>query len=85
MAGPVKPDWLDGWTRTRRLSQQELAKRWSKRQDRKENLTTNDPLEAKQEKSKPLPLLHTKMILLHGKKSYRRWVLAGCPEGYEWS
>ena len=61
------PDWLDSWTNTRYLNQQDLAKRWARR---------SDPAP---EPAKPLPIEHTKYILTYGKKRYRIWVEKGCP------
>ena len=61
--------WLESWTTTRRLSQQELAKRWA--------------LRGQPEADEPpaiMPIEHSKYILDHGKKAYRLWVASGCPD-----
>lgn len=63
------PDWLDSWTNTKRLSQQELAKRWACR-----GTPEGD------EPPAIIPIEHSKYILAHGKKAYRRWVEGGCPD-----
>lgn len=63
------PDWLDSWTNTRYLNQQSLAKRWA--------------LRGQPEADEPpavIPAEHSFYILKHGKKAYRRWVQAGCPD-----
>lgn len=76
MAGVMPmPDWLDSWTNTRRLSQQELAKRWANR---------GLPIEPLNAPAKILPIEHTKKILLFGKKAYRRWESEGFPEVFTW-
>lgn len=63
------PDWLDSWTNTRYLNQQALAKRWA-----------NRGTEAADEPVAVVPIEHSKYILAHGKKAYRAWVAAGCPD-----
>ena len=66
------PDWLDSWTNTRRLSQQELAKRWALRgQPEADDRPVVDPPAI-------LPIEHSRYILTNGKKAYRRWVAGGC-------
>lgn len=61
--------WLDSWTNTRYLNQQALAKRWA--------------LRCQPEADEPpavIPIEHSKYILTHGKKAYRRWIASGCPD-----
>lgn len=65
--------WLDSWTSTRRLSQQDLARRWADR-------FVSQPTIPK----KPLPIEHTKKILQFGTKAYRKWESEGFPEDFTW-
>lgn len=69
------PDWLDSWTNTRRLSQQELAKRWALRGQ----MEADEPILAP---TPPvvLPYGHSIYILKNGKKAYKRWMQMGCPD-----
>lgn len=63
------PDWLDSWTNTRYLNQQALAKRWSNRG----SPVADEPVAV-------IPAQHSFYILKHGKKAYRGWLQAGCPD-----
>lgn len=63
------PDWLDSWTSTRYMSQQALAKRWSNRG----SAIADEPPQV-------MPIEHSKYILAHGKKAYRRWIASGSPD-----
>lgn len=65
------PDWLDSWTNTRRLSQQDLARRWANRFESQAAAAT-------------LPIEHTRKILLFGKKAYRKWESEGFPADFVW-
>src|ERR1700744_3478112 len=59
------PDWLDSWANTKRLNQQELAKRWA---------TRNDPPPeppAPIEKPKPPPYWQTMRFLKNAQ--YAKW------------
>jgi hypothetical protein len=75
------PDWLDSWTNTKRLNQQELAKRWATRNDPviEEPKVVQSPV-----KARPLPLAHTLKILQFGTKAYRKWESEGFSEDYIW-
>jgi hypothetical protein len=64
-------NWLDGFTNTRRLRQFQAAKRYAERGRHTMDVIDNTPV--------LLPIEHTKFILTHGKKAYRRWVAEGCP------
>lgn len=69
------PDWLDSWTNTRYISQQELAKRWALRgqpEADEKPLPPTPPV--------VMPMAHSQYILRHGKKAYRRWMQMGCPD-----
>lgn len=73
--GELMPDWLDSWTNTRRLSQQDLARRWANRGEPEQVA----PIKQATAVSTPLPFAHTKYILNHGTKAYRQWLADGCP------
>ena len=62
--------WLDSFD-TRRLPQLQASKRFAERQRHVMDVIDNTPV--------LLPIEHTKYILTHGKKAYRRWAAAGCP------
>lgn len=67
--------WLDSWTNTRYLSQQELAKRWAYRgtpEAEERPLPSTAPV--------VLPMEDSKYILKHGKKAYRSWLQMGRPD-----
>jgi hypothetical protein len=64
------PDWLDSWTNTRRLSQQELAKRWA---------TRNDPPQIV-EKPRPPPYWQTMRFLKNAQ--YAKWRPLGKDEPF---
>ena len=68
-------NWLDSWTTTRYLNQQELAKRWALRGSPG---AVERPLPA----TPPvvLPYDDSIYILKHGKKAYRKWVVMGRPD-----
>jgi hypothetical protein len=63
------PDWLNSWTNTRYINQQELAKRWAYRGEPEAD-----------EPPAVMPIEDSKYILTHGKKAYRRWIASGCPD-----